>query len=79
MDEKKPYWWITMKVNGHFNTLFVKEQPATKEEIDSENWQNCIFFETKEEAEEFIKKMKAFIEEEYPRAKSQKWYVSKKS
>ena len=74
MDEKKTYWWISMSTNGHFKTLFVNEQPATKEEIDNEYWQNCIFFESKEEAEEFIKKMKTFIKDEYPRAKSQKWY-----
>lgn len=56
MDEKKPYWWITMKVNGHFNTLFVKEQPATKEEIDSENWQNCIFSKPRRKRRNLSKK-----------------------
>ncbi|MDE6792655.1 MAG: hypothetical protein K2J48_06200 [Muribaculaceae bacterium] len=77
MDEKKPYWWISMSANGHFKNLFVNSRETDEEEVNNEKWQNCIFFESKEEAEEFIEKMKTFIKEEYPRAKSQKWYKKK--
>ncbi|PIK21404.1 hypothetical protein [Prevotella intermedia] len=64
-------WWITMTNNSHFKTLKIKsvnESDKSKEK----DFSNCIWFNNKGEAEEFLEQMKELIEENYSGAKD--WF-----
>lgn len=72
--KEKRYWWVTMHNNAHFKTLEVKSDLFKEEDTHNEKWDNNIYFDNEEDANEFLKKLQFLIQTEYPRANSEKWY-----
>lgn len=68
----KKYYWISMSPGSHFKNLKLKSGNA-----EVQNMSECIYFDydtEKQDAEDFLDKMKQFIMANYPRAKSEKWW-----
>lgn len=63
-----------MHNNAHFKTLEVKSDLFKEEDTHNEKWDNNIYFDNEEDANEFLKKLQFLIQTEYPRANSEKWY-----
>ena len=62
-------FWITLSYNGHFKDLHIK-----RGNVEKENLEDFIVFETEAEAENFKSKLQDFIINNYPDAKVKKWY-----
>lgn len=67
---KTERWWISSHKFNWFKGLFVN---SCKSKEDA-NWEELIYFDSQEDANDFLDKFKEFIIDNYPRAKKDGWF-----
>lgn len=66
----KTYYWIGSSEDNHMKGLKVIEGFAEEKDM-----QECIYFESRSNADKFLEEMQKFIKDNYWRAHEENWYT----